>query len=517
MFDQLMARAVSARGGAAVESWARVEAAACARRFAAMVAILDARYRAEGSAEREQWYLDNWGAVCAEIAAAQQITPGAASHQLLIATALRDRLPKVAAVFADGLVSHRLVSAIVWRTALIKDPDALVSVDSDLADAITDWPPMSEHKTIAEIDVLVDRHDPHAVRRAQNRARGRSVNVGLDDAGGLATLWGELFAPDAKALDNRLDALAATVCAGDPRTIDQRRADALGALATGADRLTCMCGDRDVCDATALARAGGSAVVFVITHDDTLTEQSEAAARHDAALDGQQPRLFDKPVRELTLAEALRDDDPGEPAATAPGVMLGGPTLAGPIIRRLALTARIKRVIHPGAAPPEPGYTPSQKLADFVRCRDLTCRFPGCAHPADRCDLDHTIAHPAGPTCASNLKCLCRFHHLLKTFWSGDGGWHDRQHVDGTVTWTAPSGQIHTTRPGSQLLFPSLCAPTAPVTATAAARGTVANTGLTMPRRQSTRAEDRRRRIAQERQLNEDQALLAMVDSSPPF
>ena len=49
-------------------------------------------------------------------------------------------------------------------------------------------------------------------------------------------------------------------------------------------------------------------------------------------------------------------------------------------------------------------------------------RFPGCDEPAQHCDIDHTIAYPTGPTQASNLKCLCRKHHLLKTF----GGWHDQ-------------------------------------------------------------------------------------------
>ena len=111
---------------------------------------------------------------------------------------------------------------------------------------------------------------------------------------------------------------------------------------------------------------------------------------------------------------ALAVADPAaDPAATAPGIMLGGPVLPGPIVRRLALVAAIKRIVHPGASPPEPRYTPSVRLADFVRCRDLTCRFPGCDVPAQRCDLDHTIPYPGGGTCASNLKCLCRFHQLL--------------------------------------------------------------------------------------------------------
>ena len=65
-----------------------------------------------------------------------------------------------------------------------------------------------------------------------------------------------------------------------------------------------------------------------------------------------------------------------------------------------------------------------------MRCRDLTCRWPGCDKPAHECDLDHTIPYgDGGPTHASNIKCYCRIHHLVKTFW----GWHDKQLPDGTV------------------------------------------------------------------------------------
>jgi hypothetical protein len=111
--------------------------------------------------------------------------------------------------------------------------------------------------------------------------------------------------------------------------------------------------------------------------------------------------------------------------------------------------ATLEQLIHPGPAPPEPRHRPSKKLAEFVRCRDLTCRFPGCTKPATVADLDHTIPYPYGPTCASNLKCLCREHHLLKTFWPG---WSERQLPDGTVIWTDPDGHTSTTYPGSRLL-----------------------------------------------------------------
>ena len=52
-----------------------------------------------------------------------------ALHQTHRGVALRDRLPEVAALFAQGLVSDLLVRAIVWRTYLITDDIAMAAVD----------------------------------------------------------------------------------------------------------------------------------------------------------------------------------------------------------------------------------------------------------------------------------------------------------------------------------------------------------------------------------------------------
>jgi hypothetical protein len=104
---------------------------------------------------------------------------------------------------------------------------------------------------------------------------------------------------------------------------------------------------------------------------------------------------------------------------------------------------------------------------------------------------------------------------LLKTFWSGPRGWLDRQLPDGTAIWTSPSGQSYTTLPGSRLLFPSLCLPTAPVTVTDTPAAHAA--GLTMPRRKTTRSQDRRQRIDDERRRNEAENEAAAFDAIPPF
>jgi hypothetical protein len=494
MFDEVVAAAVGTSGAGAVGAWAGVENAACARRLSASADVLEGRLAAVDSDEREQWCVDNWTAVAAEVAAAQDVSLGVASHQLMLAWALRGRLPRVGEVFAAGQVSFRLVNAIVARTRLVKDPAVQATVDAEVAAAVVDWGSLPVAKAEVAIDYWVDRYDPHALVRTELGSRGRHVDVTTEDDGtGFSWLEGKLFSHDAAALDKRLDAMARAVCDDDPRTLEQRRADALGALAQGADRLRCECGDTDCAAAQAVASA---VVVNVIAEHASLTDDTAVL------LDGASPPgPSAEQLRNMTIAEALAPLPGIGPAHTNPAVLMGAGMLPAPLLAaKLAHTATIRPVIHPGDSAPEPRYVPSAALARFVRCRDLTCRFPGCEESADRCDLDHTIPYPVGPTCASNLKCLCRKHHLLKTFC----GWLDRQLPDGTLLWTSPTGQTYTTRPGSRLMFPSLCKPTAPVSARTSLAGPQANRGLMMPRRKSTRAQDRATRIDAERARNRE-------------
>jgi hypothetical protein len=247
-----------------------------------------------------------------------------------------------------------------------------------------------------------------------------------------------------------------------------------------------------------------------------IAEERSLSDDTPVQLDGTAPRpVNDKPLREMTISEALAPPPPSGPAHTNPAAVIGGAVIPAPLLAaKLASTATIRPLIHPGDAPPEPRYTPSRTLAEFVRCRDMTCRFPGCDEPADRCDLDHTIAYPVGPTCASNLKCLCRKHHLLKTFWGGPDGWRDRQLPDGTIIWSSPTGHTYTTLPGSRILFPTLCRPTAPVIASATPI-TEPGRDLAMPRRRRTRAENRHQSIEAERRLND--GYVAERNKSRPF
>ncbi len=228
----------------AIGDAAGAENTACARRLAAIAELCRRRHAADGDGRRERWRIDPWEAVAAEVAAAQGITAAAAAAQLHNAISLHERLPKVAALFATGALSYRLVHLIINRTLLAFDPDILAAIDTDLAHTLTTWGPLSLTKTEHAIDALVQRHDPDARRCTESMVRSRFIDI-EHRGDGIAAMRGDVQSSDATLLDRRLTALAHTVCAGDPRTLDQRRADAVGALAAGHTVLACACGQPD--------------------------------------------------------------------------------------------------------------------------------------------------------------------------------------------------------------------------------------------------------------------------------
>ncbi|MGF2945531.1 HNH endonuclease signature motif containing protein [Mycobacterium sp. Lab-001] len=426
-------------------------------------------YRLAQGEETEDWAIDTIAAVAAEVGAALRIGQGLAAGRVHYARAMRERLPRVGAVFAAGDIDFRLFATIVYRTDLITDADILAAVDGQLAVAVARWPSMSRSRVAGAVDRIVARVDADAVRRRREERPGREVEFD-EGVGGLSQLRGYVLTPDAHALDQRLDKLADTVCAEDPRSRAERRADALGALAGGADRLGCRCGRAD-CPAG--GRAGAPAVVIHV-----LAEQP-----------------------------TLHGDG-------APGSQVCADGLISPdLVAELAATAKLVPLVHPGDAAPEPGYVPSMALADFVRCRDLTCRWPGCERPSFDCELDHTIPYAqGGPTHAANLKCYCKTHHLVKTFL----GWTEKQLPDGTLILTSPSGHTYVTTPGSALLFPSLAravggcpAPEIDIPA----QDYCASRTAMMPRRRRTRSQDRAYRVAAERRKNREARVAGKSES----
>jgi hypothetical protein len=496
---------------AAITGWASVEAAASARRLAAIAELV--RRRADGPTDCAQWSCDNWDSMAAEVAAALHVSHGMASGQMYLSVALRDRLPNVAALFAGGMISARLVAAIVWRTDLIKDEAALALTDKTLVEEAIRFGPLSVAKTEQAIDAIVDRYDPAALRRMRAAARGRDVVIDASHGqDGTSNLWGTLYSTDAAVLDRRLTQMALGACDDDPRTMAQRRADALGALAAGADRLACGCGSAACLAGVDVDQRATSVVIHVVAEESALT------ADPDPHMSGEPPARPFTPGTPLSEALA-RDPEPDPPSdgiKPPAGRILSGGAVPAPLLAELIRDgAKVTPVHLPVNAPGEAGYRPSAALERLIRCRDLTCRFPGCDRPAEFCDIDHTVPYPLGLTHPSNLKCVCRKHHLLKTFWAGINGWSDAQWPDGTIMWTAPSGQTYATRPGSRLLFPNLCVPTGELPTAPTVERPSGPRGVMMPRRRRTREQDRAYRIDAERALNA--ARVVERNKPPPF
>lgn len=405
-----------------IESSHRQESMLLAHRLAAVAALLRHRVATAERPERPHEYaaIDGFEQTAAEVAAAMNLSPVAASYLVSYAEALHTRLPKIAALLAQGRTDWRTVRLIISRTDLVTDEKSITKIDESLAERIGNWHGWSKQRIINAVDAAVRATDPDAARERHLAAKSdRHIAISTKE-NGMADIYGSVAATAATAFDRRLSQLAKQVCPADPRTLDQRRADALAALAEGRG-LACTCGQPE-CPYRVGDNVGTGAQVVI----------NVVAGERTVHADGAEP-----------------------------GYLEGYGVIDAEQVRQLAAAASLL-VADPVTSPVEAlRYQPSAALERAVRCRDLTCRFPGCSRPAVVCDLDHTIPFnhqdPAagGRTVADNLKCLCRQHHRLKTF----GGWRDKQLPDGTVVWVSPTGRTYRTSPVGGDLFPQTCGP----------------------------------------------------------
>ena len=534
VFDSIGLEGLAGAGDAvvvdAVSGWARDEAGSAARRLAAIAEVVVRRCGPdEDDDERGLWSCDRWDATAAEIGAALGVTARRASSQMYLARSLRERLPKVNAVFLAGRVAARIVATISWRTHLVIDEAAMAAIDADLAAVITGWGTLSQARVDTAVDEAVAVHDPDARRWFEAAEQGMDIQFGKpDDETGTCSVWGRMYLTHAELIQRRLTAMARAVCAADPRTVGQRRAEAMAAVFTGADRIACLCGAGDCPQPTTDALAG-SVVIHLLAEQAAVAtaQRSLTANRNTAGRPAAQQDTDESAAEDVAAEDAAAEDaaapgvvtDDTETAETAESVegCEGLGSAAAPVVRApvavmtvggVVPTGLLEQLLRNGAtlaplrapgADPEPGYRPSAALQRFVRCRDMTCRFPGCDAPAEHCDIDHAVAYPLGATHASNLRCVCRKHHLLKTFWVGDDGWSDQQFPDGRIVWTSPTGRRYTTYPGSRVHFPHWDTRTAELPPPPADAPTPANRALRMPLRRRTRTKDLTARIKNRR------------------
>ena len=281
---------------------------------------------------------------------------------------------------------------------------------------------------LAELDATaIDQRREEAKQAADVRAYGTGD--------GMATLAGDMTAEEAAACYDLIDQLATMAKAdGDPRPIGQIRASIHSML---------------------ILRPADSGLPGVTVH---LAVTAALEGLEGASTRGGEVNGF--PITAAHLRDLLRRI--GALGLTTPeGGSLTfaltdehGRLLATVTAPELARLAKKGCPDHPdtgcgcpvlGPPPATDRYEPAVGQQRFVRTRDRRCRTPNCGRPAGWADLDHVAPHAqGGQTTCTNLCCLCRSHHRLKTF---AHGWVFRMESDGTLHVTSPSGITRTTRP----------------------------------------------------------------------
>ena len=345
-----------------------------------------------------EWCVDYWDVVAAEIAAELGISRGRASSWMDYGQTLIERLPVLGEVFAAGAVDFRVIRIVDFRTALITDEQALAAIDEMVAYKAPGWNALSDKKVAQLLDWMVLDVDPDAVRVAKECDDDRHFEVG-PARNGVTEIYGLVRATDGAALNERLAGLAASVCRDDPRSTRQRRADTISALMAGESTMACQCGSAQ-CPAGANADTTSNVVIHVVAQEATVNGEG-----------------------------------------TKPGFVPGVGGMPPAMVREVAKTAQLKPIVVPKDVAGR-AAVPALDRAGGVRA------LPGSDVPLD--GLRHAglagryRSHGAVSIWAdapSNNDCYCRFHHLMKTFHGGPGGWNVIQQPDGTMVFTSPSGR----------------------------------------------------------------------------
>ena len=372
------------------------------------------------------------------------IAKHAAERLLELATRLVTVLPATLAAVEAGRIDLPRAEVLAQETALLDDAGAQAVealVLAKVADADGPWQTLSPRGWKSQIQRAVVQVDADAARRRREQAiRDRAVRAWPqgDGTGVLQVIGQDCDIAFADAVITNLAHAAPSVGAdGEPVSMDQRRVDGfmdlMRRVAFG--------------DQLPQARTGGQREVGIVLHSDTLF--GDGPARNDPG--------------ELRGLGAPAPIDPRSVAALARGEIASG---AATRVLLVDGDGVLQRTIRLPKAPPggwtrdllvgqvsaalpdlpdlqTDSYEPTVAITDHVRAVHPRCTSYDCARLASRCDLDHDVSWPRGPTSVTNLCPRCRRHHELKT----RGLVKTRLHPDGSVTTTTLLGTTVTTRP----------------------------------------------------------------------
>jgi hypothetical protein len=352
-----------------------------------LLALMASRPVAAGRLGRldKQWVQE-------DVAAALRLSGRTAADRLAFATEL-SRLPATLDVLGRGEISNLHARSLAEATVALDDAAA-----SKVEAAVL---PKAPTQAVGNFRRSVNRAMLTVAPKTAEEAHAEAVTqrrvVRTPDGAGMS--WVSMLLADAAAgtVMTAIDAIARRIGKTDPRTADQRRADAAVQLAIDA-----------------LHGTGGG----------------DLPSEH-----GMRPSV------QVTVALSTLlglDEQPGELDGTGP--------IPASVARRIAadetgtwrrlVTDELGKLIDYGRRT----YRPPKDLADYVIARDRTCRFPHCNRRAARCEVDHREAWECGgATCAFNLDVLCPRHHHGKH----EAGWQPRRLPNGDLEWTSPSGHIY--------------------------------------------------------------------------
>jgi hypothetical protein len=347
----------------------------------------------------------------ADLAPVLHVAPRTAQRTYDTARTVCALLPATLAAMRAGHLEPYRAAAIAEEVPRLR-PEICTQVETALFPAVLDLPTA---RVRAATRRAVAAADPDEVARRATRARAdRYVLLRPGPDPGMSEWLCSQPAATSAAAWAAIDELAHSYVAdGEHRSLDQARADAMIDLILGQATIT---------------------TTLTLTLPATLTLRGDSGNGCSCGGDGasaregllvrlprigiELPRVGLLPTTDLALL--LSDPD------TRIRPALHDPTTG-------TLTDLATRTYQPHAA-----------TARYVRTRDGTCRFPGCATPARRCHLDHiTTFHHGGPTHPPNLITLCQRHHRLKHH----GGWTLTMTPTGTATWTNGIGQQYRTQP----------------------------------------------------------------------
>ncbi|RDI69026.1 HNH endonuclease signature motif containing protein [Nocardia pseudobrasiliensis] len=416
MFDTGELQTMSDEG--LIDALRRAHGAAAFAQAAEVLAVLELYRRRREDGEPDEVRAGEYAA--SEAAVAVQISEQVAAVLIDIGAGL-DELPRTREAFASGRIDLARAQVVV-DAARVLPPQARAELEAKLVEAAARTDPARLRQTAGR---WVARLDPEGERRRRElRETERDVRIkAVRD--GMAVFDGLLPAVGAQTVAMRLREMSLQVCPADPRTMPQRRADALVALAEGAARLRCECGRGQQCTAPKVTG-------------------------------GRRRPLIQIGVSAASLLGTSED----------PAYLAGYGPIDAELARRIAESAEFEvipeRAEDPTTTEESIREDPSLWLDREVRAVDGLCRFPGCTMPAAQGRLDHSEpfdrAHPGrgGATVLGNLAVLCSRHHRLKRAADRDEiAWRTRRTDTDRLHWTSPGGDEHTTvREGARYLFP---------------------------------------------------------------